>query len=498
MIYTYLRRALVTVALALLPAVASAQIPSRTSITTAGSDCSTATNCAGFDTKNLQGFGVYINVGASGTFVFEVSQDATSDSTGTWVPLDDDLGDPSATTDGAYYFANKGFVRFRLRASAISGTATVAPAKGFGLASGSGGAGAASVITDLEDGAGESVGDDANDAIRVNVVAGAASGASHTDDNAFTPATDDGAMAFAFFDDVAPDSVNEGDGGAIRMSANRNLYSTIRDAAGNERGANVTAANELLVELGAGSASIGTLGANSGVDIGDVTLTANNGVDIGDVTLTAGSASIGTLGANSGVDIGDVTLTAGSASIGTLGANSGVDIGDVTLTAGTANIGNVDLQVDVSGTPTVQTGSTEGSLTGAHVILVDPATNAAAVFAGACTPGSIIGGASVNETEIKDTGGYLDWLYVSSLDATPVYLKLYDLDNDDLDENDTPIARIMIPANGTAANGAGATTFIPAGMTFANAISFRVTTGLADNSTGALTANEVLISWCYR
>lgn len=50
-----------------------------------------------------------------------------------------------------------------------------------------------------------------------------------------------------------------------------------------------------------------------------------------DAVLGAGSASIGTLGANSGVDIGDVTLTAGSASIGVLGANSGVDIGDVTI-----------------------------------------------------------------------------------------------------------------------------------------------------------------------
>lgn len=129
------------------------------------------------------------------------------------------------------------------------------------------------------------------------------SGASLVDDAAFGVATDSIAPAGFLFDDVAPDSVNEGDVGLGRMSANRNQYMTIRDAAGNERGASVTAANELLVELGAGSASIGTLGANSGVDIGDV-------------TLTAGSASIGTLGANSGVDIGDVTLTASDNDIG--------------------------------------------------------------------------------------------------------------------------------------------------------------------------------------
>lgn len=89
-------------------------------------------------------------------------------------------------------------------------------------------------------------------------------------------------------------------------------------------------------KLAAGTASIGVLGANSGVDIGDVTLNAGT-AEIG--KLAAGTASIGVLGANSGVDIGDVTLNAGTAeigklaagtaSIGVLGANAGVNIGDV-------------------------------------------------------------------------------------------------------------------------------------------------------------------------
>ncbi len=69
-----------------------------------------------------------------------------------------------------------------------------------------------------------------------------------TDDAAFTPATDKVLMVGAEFDDTTPDSVNEGDAGAIRMSANRNLYTTLRDAAGNERGVNVTAGNALTVD----------------------------------------------------------------------------------------------------------------------------------------------------------------------------------------------------------------------------------------------------------
>lgn len=67
------------------------------------------------------------------------------------------------------------------------------------------------------------------------------------DDAAFSPATSKVAMIGATFDDVAPDSIDEGDGGAIRMSANRNLYTTIRDAAGNERGVNINASNQLAV-----------------------------------------------------------------------------------------------------------------------------------------------------------------------------------------------------------------------------------------------------------
>ena len=49
-------------------------------------------------------------------------------------------------------------------------------------------------------------------------------GGAHTDDAPFTPASDDGSVAFAVADDVSPDSVDEGDAGAVRMSLDRVLY----------------------------------------------------------------------------------------------------------------------------------------------------------------------------------------------------------------------------------------------------------------------------------
>lgn len=50
------------------------------------------------------------------------------------------------------------------------------------------------------------------------------------------------------FDDVSPTAITENQFGNLRMSANRNLYGTIRDAAGNERGLNISSRNAALLE----------------------------------------------------------------------------------------------------------------------------------------------------------------------------------------------------------------------------------------------------------
>lgn len=77
-----------------------------------------------------------------------------------------------------------------------------------------------------------------------------------TDDSAFTPGTSKVAMVGAEFDDTTPDSVDEGDAGALRMSSRRELYTQIRDAAGNERGVNVDASNRMSVVADINSSAI--------------------------------------------------------------------------------------------------------------------------------------------------------------------------------------------------------------------------------------------------
>jgi hypothetical protein len=58
------------------------------------------------------------------------------------------------------------------------------------------------------------------------------------------------AAAAFVFDDTSPTAITENSFGFGRMSANRNQYVTLRDAAGNERGLNIDAANSLLANPG--------------------------------------------------------------------------------------------------------------------------------------------------------------------------------------------------------------------------------------------------------
>lgn len=131
-------------------------------ISTAGAACATATDCVAFSIDGIPSFGFYLDVGTSGTFNFEVSgtsgSSPTDASTGTWTAWTDMVaGASTATADGRKFFSNPGARRFRIRASAINGAATVeTPSRGFGTSSSGGGGGAvtnAGTFAVQEDGA---------------------------------------------------------------------------------------------------------------------------------------------------------------------------------------------------------------------------------------------------------------------------------------------------------------------------------------------------------
>lgn len=107
----------------------------------------------------------------------------------------------------------------------------------------------------------------------VNIISGAGSGGTAiVDDAAFTPATTSVTPMGAMFDNVAPDSVDEGDAGVVRMSGNRSLYVTIRDNAGNERGLNIDSSGNITSNItGSVTVTDGAGALNVIVDSGSVT-----------------------------------------------------------------------------------------------------------------------------------------------------------------------------------------------------------------------------------
>lgn len=137
---------------------------------------------------------------------------------------------------------------------------------------------------------------------------------------------------------AAPQNVQIGgwDGSNSRsISTNTNGHVNIADG-----GNSITV--DGTVSLGAGTAGIGKLTANNGVDIGDVTI--NNVIDSavyvrttdGTNTAAVKAASTAAVAADPALVVAispnnTVGLSAGTNAIGKLAANDGVDIGDVTI-----------------------------------------------------------------------------------------------------------------------------------------------------------------------
>jgi hypothetical protein len=81
--------------------------------------------------------------------------------------------------------------------------------------------------------------------------------------------------------------------------------------------------------------------------------------------------------------------------------------------------------------------------------------------------------------------------YMYNAAAAVRYLKLYDKATAPL-STDVPKMTLPIPA------GLGANMMAPAGVDFTVGIGYRVTTGVADNDTGAPAANDVQLNLFYR
>lgn len=162
----------------------------------------------------------------------------------------------------------------------------------------------------------------------------------------------------------------------------------------------------------------------------------------------------------------DAALPAGTNAIGKLAANSGVDIGDVDVTsisAGTNAIGNVGL-----------IGRASGGM-------------------------SIFKSIDLDETEedIKTSAGQVFSISAFNRTAAPLYLKFYNATAANVTVGTTtPVLTFVVPANADS-DGAGFIWNNEIGFAFGTAISAAVTTGVADNDTGAPGANDCVVMVGY-
>ena len=195
---------------------------------------------------------------------------------------------------------------------------------------------------------------------------GGAGGTSMTDDAAFTPATTLITPMGAEFDDTSPDSVDEGDGGAVRMSGNRNLYVRIRDNAGNERGLNVDASGRALVDASGVAVPVTDNSGSLTIDNAQLSV-VGSGTEATAMRVTVATDSTGVIS----VDDNSASLTVDNAQLSVVGSGTEATAMRVTIATDSTGVLSVD---DNSGSLTVD----QGAAGTAWEVVGDVAADAAA------------------------------------------------------------------------------------------------------------------------
>lgn len=103
----------------------------------------------------------------------------------------------------------------------------------------------------------------------------------------------------------------------------------------------------------------------------------------------------------------------------------------------------------------------------------------------------LISAATTNGTLVKEGPTQVGFIYCCSINAAVRYLKLYNKATAPTVGTDTPVATLIIPGSTT---GAGFMLPIPGGTApFSLGLGFGLTTGIADNDTAAVAANEITV-----
>lgn len=195
-------------------------------------------------------------------------------------------------------------------------------------------------------------------------IGGSGSGASQADKSAFVEGTTEFNPIGGVYNETAAGDPAEDEAAAARITAKRALHVNLRKNDGTEHVGQeamadsipvAIASNQTVIPVNDNGGSLTVDGTVAATQSGTWVLGANDGVDIGDVTVNNGSGGSAVNIQDGGNTITvDGTVAATQSGTWVLGANSGVDIGDVTVNnaagASAVNIQDGGNSITVDGT----------------------------------------------------------------------------------------------------------------------------------------------------
>jgi hypothetical protein len=252
-----------------------------------------------------------------------------------------------------------------------------------------------------------------------------------------------------------------------------------------------------IVGLAAGTANIGKLTDDQKVDL--------NKIAGASVAVSNGSAATSLRVTIANDSTGQVVLAAGTAGIGKLTANSGVDIGDVDVTSvvpgvAATSLGKAEDAAHSSGDVGVMAlavrSDSRAALAGTTADYIPLTTDAV----GALWVNTTVGYSNFfsidldeSEEDIKATAGTIHGWYLMNLHTATLYFRFYNATAANTTVGTTAaIMVIPVPA------GAAANVEVRGGIAFDTALCAAVTTGIAANDTGAPAANVFVANVFYK
>ena len=216
-----------------------------------------------------------------------------------------------------------------------------------------------------------------------------------------------------------------------------------------------------------------------------------SGAIITATTLDAGTASIGVLGANSGVDIGDVTINnaAGASAVNIQDGGNSItidgSISNTSFEATQATATNLKTQAE-----NYQGGTAVSSSNPLNVTLTSSATGGDSANTGS-PAAAIVSAVGTNATSIKASAGKVTGWYIYNSNASARKVAFHDTAG-------TPTAGTNVYLSIIIPGLAAANVSFPNGIAFSSGIAITTVTGLANNDATGVGANDLIINIFYK